>query len=204
MRLRYHHYLCSITHFVYEPAVLTMVTFIPSDGWVKLETACSLLILEEHDFLPCPYPDIWSHDKKVIGTSFKRKADFLLHCSFGHGLVGLHQTVAAMLLSRRVWPLNHLSRSLSPSSKLPAGAYDLRTIGSRQFHHVTPSRSTALDVSTPAAEKPTSSGIKSHSKHAHAVLSTFDLFSIGVGPSSSHTGALCFLPPLSRTLPRDL
>lgn len=93
------------------------------------------------------------------------------------------------MLFRRAWSLVHRVRPSFPSSGLPARKNVPCIIGSRQFHHVTPARSTALDVSSPAPEKPKSSGIQSHSKHAHAVLSTFDLFSIGVGPSSSHTGA---------------
>lgn len=37
------------------------------------------------------------------------------------------------------------------------------------------------------AEAPEETGTYSEADHEHAVISTFDLFSIGIGPSSSHT-----------------
>ncbi|EFX00869.1 L-serine dehydratase 1 [Grosmannia clavigera kw1407] len=39
----------------------------------------------------------------------------------------------------------------------------------------------------PGTDEPDDAGTYSESDHEHAVISTFDLFSIGIGPSSSHT-----------------
>ncbi|RYP41271.1 hypothetical protein DL767_001125 [Monosporascus sp. MG133] len=44
-----------------------------------------------------------------------------------------------------------------------------------------------LQVTAPGSNSKLDSGTYSEADHEHAVISTFDLFSIGIGPSSSHT-----------------
>ncbi|KAL7620672.1 hypothetical protein AAE478_009667 [Parahypoxylon ruwenzoriense] len=60
-----------------------------------------------------------------------------------------------------------------------AAANSLRPLSSARYFSTTPSKS---DDGEDAQ-----SGTYSEADHEHAVISTFDLFSIGIGPSSSHT-----------------
>ncbi|KAL6859294.1 serine dehydratase [Trichoderma novae-zelandiae] len=88
-------------------------------------------------------------------------------------------------------------RASQPSSRLSASRWHLGTAASR--HH---QRSQLLDCAPRLAtsrsfsrtafrassfEDDSRTGTYSESDHEHAVISTFDLFSIGIGPSSSHT-----------------
>nr|UWK20057.1 L-serine dehydratase [Trichoderma albolutescens] len=81
--------------------------------------------------------------------------------------------------------------SWSSLSKLPLGA------ASRHCHKIqvlnrTPCLSISRNLSTTAFRRnsfddDSRTGTYNESDHEHAVISTFDLFSIGIGPSSSHT-----------------
>ncbi|KAK7423493.1 hypothetical protein QQX98_000950 [Neonectria punicea] len=51
----------------------------------------------------------------------------------------------------------------------------------------TVARSIGLQDDTQSEDTPAETGSYSEADHEHAVISTFDLFSIGIGPSSSHT-----------------
>lgn len=87
-----------------------------------------------------------------------------------------------------VWSRGYSSGLLVATRNAQGAAYDFAR--NRRVHTISDGAS-SLDISRLEPDAPKSSGIKSHSKHGHAVLSTFDLFSIGVGPSSSHTVGPC-------------
>lgn len=137
---------------------------------------------------------------------------------FRHALIGKPAFMAAMMLTRRFarsLPSRGASHAPVTRPRPPPSFQPITIAWSRGYssgflvatrnklhpasHAISACRSIttvpkedpSLDISIPPVEQPKASGIKSHSKHEHAVLSTFDLFSIGVGPSSSHTVGPC-------------
>lgn len=82
------------------------------------------------------------------------------------------------LLRAGRWPLGAATSRVSHKS--PALSYASRLSPSRNLSTTT-SRLNGFD------DDDSKTGTYSESDHEHAVISTFDLFSIGIGPSSSHT-----------------
>lgn len=70
------------------------------------------------------------------------------------------------------------SHDAAPVQKWRSGAPSLLT----GYHQVR-----RLNISSSKSEDEGETGTYSEADHEHAVISTFDLFSIGIGPSSSHT-----------------
>lgn len=77
-------------------------------------------------------------------------------------------------------------------SSRPGRGHDVGTTSLAPYAHLQPTRRRHLSTSAAQGEeaghgKDEDTGTYSEADHEHAVISTFDLFSIGIGPSSSHT-----------------
>lgn len=141
------------------------------------------VVLPSNSLLVAPYPVfIWSH--RLSKGDRTRMRNLLFHHAFDWA-----RRAAAMMLSRPTCSLMLRCTALSLARPVHTSqASSLKTTWCRRLHNSSYAKSGSLDVSATPGQNSKTSGIQSHSKHAHAVLSTFDLFSIGVGPSSSHTG----------------
>ncbi|KAK7909094.1 hypothetical protein PG985_014972 [Apiospora marii] len=82
-----------------------------------------------------------------------------------------------------VRPLHNVAASSLITPKNTPRRASLRAATPALSRHVTQDR----PYSTRADEEEGEGGSYSEADHEHAVISTFDLFSIGIGPSSSHT-----------------
>ncbi|KAI0716020.1 L-serine ammonia-lyase [Cerioporus squamosus] len=94
-----------------------------------------------------------------------------------------HLPVRSVTLQAQARPIRHVQVAAGPAGKRTFVA----TAGRKNDATIEPTRrpSEEDDDATPAEE---AGSIGTHEqKHEHAVISAFDLFSIGVGPSSSHT-----------------
>ncbi|KAI1631503.1 serine dehydratase [Biscogniauxia mediterranea] len=76
----------------------------------------------------------------------------------------------------------HRWRNITTNARQPMWAPAIRG-----YPHVFQSRSLNTTSSSSNDNDDAQSGTYSEADHEHAVISTFDLFSIGIGPSSSHT-----------------
>ncbi len=94
--------------------------------------------------------------------------------------------------------LDLLRSTIGIASRRVAGRWSANAIRTRQYQWrraVEPSislpqvRHLSVTTTTSSSDdnEETQSGTYSEADHEHAVISTFDLFSIGIGPSSSHT-----------------
>ncbi|KAF6823321.1 l-serine dehydratase [Colletotrichum plurivorum] len=97
---------------------------------------------------------------------------------------------AQRALTRAAHNLNTIN---TITTSVPARCRALTTLNAATSRHATASfaQTRRLLSSTPrrrnAADDEEETGSYSEADHEHAVISTFDLFSIGIGPSSSHT-----------------
>ncbi|KAI1806541.1 serine dehydratase alpha chain-domain-containing protein [Daldinia bambusicola] len=89
-----------------------------------------------------------------------------------------------------------LRGAVSVASRQAAGRWRPRVTEMKQYRwrqvtgsipHLVQTRYLNTTAASPEENEDVQSGTYSEADHEHAVISTFDLFSIGIGPSSSHT-----------------
>jgi hypothetical protein len=115
----------------------------------------------------------------------------LLH---GHAGVSFSRQWGTSSLSPQSWlglgAVNALRRACMRSGR--GGDLGITARATQQPHNLSPLQrrrqlSTSSFRNDPKAGRDDETGTYSEADHEHAVISTFDLFSIGIGPSSSHT-----------------